>query len=421
MKRSVVLLVLTVFSVAIIWATGAPETEGPVTLTIAGRDGAYGDAMQLAAEAYRELHPNVDFEILALSGSALFEQTVVDLRTGAGSYDVILIDDPNAPQYMAAGWLADLDEMYARRGESIDRDFIGPAVGVARYPANSGTLFALPHVGNVELFAYRTDLFAKYDLDAPRRWTQVLTAAETLAANEPDIDPILFRGTKGNPIVTGFLPILWAFGGDILDADGNVVLDSRESLDALEFFLELAEYAPEGVANYQSAQVRDALYGGTGAVAIEVWPGWIKDINDPNLSAVAGNMEIVAHPGQTRGSSPMIGIWLAAIPESSPNKEAAFDFITFLTGEEMQRRIALEAGVPPTRVRVHQDPEVLDTYFWYPAQLDGLQNGVARPRSNHWAEIEAALGNYLQAALIGEISADQAIAQADSRIREIVR
>ncbi|MFP4153611.1 MAG: ABC transporter substrate-binding protein [Alkalispirochaeta sp.] len=419
MRMMTYLVLLLAVAMTPLWASGAPESDGPVTLTIAGRDGSYGAAMKLAAEAYQQQNPDVEFEILELSGSALFEQTVVDLRSGSASYDIILIDDPNAPQYMAAGWLADLDAIYQERGESIDPDFIGPAVGVGRYPAGDGTLYALPHIGNVELFAYRTDLFEKHGLGAPERWGDILEAAQVFDESEPDITPVLFRGTKGNPIVTGFLPILWAFGGDVLDADGDVVINSAASLEALEFFLELAEYAPEGVANYQAAQVRDALYNGSGAIAIEVWPGWIGDINNPEESAVVGQMQIAAHPGQVRGSSPMIGIWLAGIAESSENKDAAFDFLQFLTSAEMQRRIALEVGVPPTRVSVHEDSEVEDAYFWYPAQLDGLQNGVARPRTNSWAEIEAALGNALQLALIGDLTAREALADAEARIAEI--
>ena len=376
--------------------------------------------MELATTIYREQNPNVAFEVLQLSGSALFEQTVIDLRSGAASYDVILIDDPNAPQYMAAGWLADLDAMFAQRGVGPDPDFIAPALAVGRYPAGGGTLYALPHVGNVALFAYRTDLFARHNLAAPDRWEQVLTAAQVLARDEPEVSPVLFRGSKGNPIVTGFLPILWAFGADVLDAQGNAVLDSPASVAAVDFFLRLSRYAPAGVANYQSAQVRDALYNGSGAIAIEVWPGWIANLNDPAQSAVVDQIAIRAHPGQVRGSSPMIGIWLAAIPESAPNKAAAFDFITFLTSAEVQRRIALEVGVPPTRVSVHQDPELQQRYFWYPAQLDGLQNGVARPRTDHWPEIESTLGDHLQRALIGELTAAEAIAGADNRIRAIV-
>lgn len=428
MRRICAILTAFLVAASFAWAGGnaeepsggGGESEEMVTLTIAGRDGAYGDGMDLAAEAFMAENPNVEIEVLKLSGSALFEQTVVDLRSGTSSYDIILIDDPNAPQYMAAGWLADLDEMFQARGIEPDEDFIDPTLMLGRYPyAEDGTLYALPHVGNVELFAYRRDLFEKHGLASPETWDAVMTAAEALAENEPGVSPILFRGSKGNPIVTGFLPILWSFGANVLE-DGEASLDSPEAVAAVEYFLELSQYAPEGVANYQSAQVRDALYSGTGAIAIEVWPGWIRDINNPDESAVVDQVAITKHPRQTRSSSPMIGVWLAAIPENAPNSEVAFDFLLHLTSEEMQRQMSLEAGIPPTRASVHEMADVQEAYFWYPAQLDGLQNGVARPRTDQWKEVEAALGEALQQALIGEIGAEEAVRRAHERIAEIV-
>ena len=422
MKQIGLLVVVGVLAVWTTFAGGGQEDRSqPVTLTIAGRDGPYGEAMELGIELYRRENPGVEFELLQLSGTALFEQTVVDLRSGADSYDIVLIDDPNAPQYMEAGWLADLDALFAARGAQLDGDFIASAVGVGRFPAGEGTLYALPIVGNVALFAYRTDLFARYNLSPPDRWVDVLAATQTLRAAEPEVAPVIFRGSKGNPIVTGFLPILWAFGGDVLDANGGVVFESPETLSALEFFLELSTYAPAGVANYQSAQVRDALYNGSGAIAIEVWPGWITELNDPEQSAVVDMMEVRAHPGQVRGSSPMIGIWLAGIASTSRHQEEAFDFLTFLTSAETQTAIAMETGVPPTRVSVHQDPLLRERYFWYPAQLEGLQNGVARPRTNRWSEIETNLGEYLQLMVIGEISPQEAMSDAAERIERIVR
>ena len=55
-----------------LYGRGESGAGGKVTLTIAGRDGAYGDAMQLAADKYKKLNPNVSFEILKLSGASLF-------------------------------------------------------------------------------------------------------------------------------------------------------------------------------------------------------------------------------------------------------------------------------------------------------------------------------------------------------------
>jgi len=419
-KMIAVLMILSVFSV---YAGGQQDSENKsVTLTIAGRDGSYGDSMQLAADAYHEQNPNVDFEILKLSGSSLFEKTVIDMKSGLGTYDVILVDDSNITQYQKVGWLANLDEMYKAAGTSVDPGFIASTLKLGRFPyRDDAPLFALPLVGNVELFAYRTDLFEKYGLAEPNTWDDVLTAVKTIDQNESDVSGVVFRGSKGNPIVTGFLPIFWAYGAEILDDQGNVTVNSPEALAALEYFLELGSYAPEGVSMYQSAQVKDAIYSGQAAVVTEVWPGWIANLEDPTESSVVGKVRVTKHPGQVEKSSPMIGVWMIGISESSRNKSAAFDFVQYVTSHDTQVAMAETYGNPPTRGKVYEIPALAEKYPWYPAQLDALNNGVPRARTTKWKEIEAQLGTALQFALIGEWSAEKALTEAEKGIREILK
>ncbi|MDD3904604.1 MAG: extracellular solute-binding protein [Sphaerochaeta sp.] len=424
MARMWVSVVLSMALTGVLFAAGAKESVGlkQITLTIAGRDGAYGDSLQLAADEYQKLHPEVSFEILKLSGANLFEKTVIDLRSKTGTYDLILIDDPNAPQYQEVNWLADLDAMYAKKGLQVDSDFIKPALDLGRYPYNEkGTLFALPFAGNVELFAYRTDLFEKYGFGEPQTWTELLKAVKTIDAKEAGVDGVVFRGAKGNPIVTAFMPIFWAFGGKVLDEDGKVTINSPEGIKALKYFLEMAKYAPLGVTMYQSAQVRDALYGGTAAVVPEVWPGWIGNLENPQESHVVGKVKVTKHPGEVVKSSPMIGAWLVAIPESSKQHEAAFDFMLFLTGYEMQLAMSDAYGLPPSRSSVYKVESQRVKYPWYDAQLDALINSVARPRSIKWKEIEDILGGVLQVAIMGQMSAEQALASAQQSVEDMVR
>ncbi|MCK9598565.1 MAG: extracellular solute-binding protein [Sphaerochaeta sp.] len=425
MTRSLLALVLVVLISTTLFAAGVSESgAGPtkITLTIAGRDGAYGDSLQLAADEYQKLHPEVSFEILKLSGASLFEKTVIDLRSKTGTYDLILIDDPNAPQYQEVGWLADLGAMYTKKGLSVDADFIKPALDLGRYPYNEkGKLYALPFAGNVELFAYRTDLFAKYGFGEPATWTELLEAVKVIDAKEPGVDGVVFRGTKGNPIVTAFMPIFWAFGGKVLDESGRVTINSEAGLKSLKYFLEMSKYAPEGTVMYQSAQVRDALYAGTAAVAPEVWPGWIGDLENPSVSHVVGKVKVTKHPGEVVKSSPMIGAWLIAIPESSKQKDAAFDFLLHLTGSEMQLAMSDAYGLPPSRSSVYEVESQRQKYPWYDAQHDALLNSVARPRSVKWKEIEDILGGVLQVALMGNISAESALASVEKSINEVLK
>ena len=381
-------------------------------LVIAGRDGGYAKALEIAVDAYKAQNPNVEVERLELTGGGLLDKVTIAMREGSSAYDVIMLDDPWAPEFMAKGWLADLDQL----GGGVDEDFVKPARDVSRHPVGSGPYYAVPFVGNVELFAYNKAMFDKHGLSRPASWTDVVTAARTISEAEEGVSGVVFRGKKANPIVTGFLPILWAHGARIVDADGKAGLDSPAAVEALNVYLELAKFAPKGVETYNSSEVRDAIQSGATAMAIEVWPSWIPSMDDPNASKVVGQIEIMAAPGQVEGPKPMLGSWLVAVPAASERPDTARDFIDFLTAPEMQKRLALEVGTPPTRASVYADPEVISAYRWYPAQVAALQEAQPRPRTSAWSKIEAIMGDYLQLALIGEMSPGDALAEANERV-----
>ena len=386
-------------------------------LVIAGRDGGYGQALKLAVDMYKAQNPGLEIERLELTGGGLFEKVTISMREKAAAYDVIMLDDPWAVEFMSKGWLADLDKL----GGGVDEDFVKPARDVSRYPVGTGPFYAVPFVGNVELFAYRKDLFDKYGLGRPASWTQVLEAAKTISAKESGVSGVVFRGKKANPIVTGFLPILWAHGARVVGADGKPYLHTDAALDALNLYLELKKYAPKGVETYNSTEVRDALMQGTTAMTIELWPSWAPALDDPAQSKVPGQIEIMAAPGQVQGPAPMLGSWLLAVPADAPNAERGRDFIDFLTSAEMQKRLAIEIGTPPTRASVYQDADVVAKYRWYPAQLAALQNAQPRPRITQWSKVETILGDYLQLALIGDMDPKAALAEAHARIERALR
>ena len=381
-------------------------------LVIAGRDGGYAKALEIAVDAYKAQNPSVEVERLELTGGGLLDKVTIAMREGSSAYDVIMLDDPWAPDFMAKGWLADLNQL----GGGVDEDFVKPARDVSRYPVGSGPYYAVPFVGNVELFAYNKAMFDKHGLSRPGNWTDVLAAAKTISEAEDGVAGAVFRGKKANPIVTGFLPILWAHGARIVNAEGGAGLDSQAALDALNLYLELAKYAPKGIETYNSSEVRDAIQTGATAIAIEVWPSWVPSMDDPAASKVVGQIEIMAAPGQVEGPKPMLGTWLVAIPASSERSDTARDFIDFLTSPAMQKRLALEVGTPPTRASVYADQEVISAYRWYPAQVAALQEAQPRPRTAAWSKIEAIMGDYLQLALIGELSPNDALTEANERI-----
>ena len=202
----------------------------------------------------------------------------------------------------------------------------------------------------------------------------------------------------------------------MVDADGKAALDSDAALKALEFFLALKAYAPKGVETYNATEVQDALRQGKAAIATELWPGWAAPLDDPAKSTVVGKIEISAPPGEAKGPAPLLGAWLVAVPADAKNPARARDFIDFLTSPEMQKRLALEVGTPPTRTSVYKDAEVIGKYRWFPAQYQALSQAQPRPRITQWAKVETIFGDYLQLALIGEMQPKAALAEANEKI-----
>lgn len=380
-------------------------------LVVAGRDGVYADALKLAISLYHDAHPDTEIEQLSLPYDGLLQQTTLAAREGVSAYDVIMLDDTWAPQYMSSKWLADLDKL----GGGLDEDFAKSMRDISRYPVGTGTTYAVPFVGNVELFAYRSDLMAQ-----PKTWDDVIAAAEAINGKDGKAG-LVFRGKKANPIVSGFMPVLWAYGGDVVDSDGKAVLESDASLAALKTFLKLAEYAPKGLEAYDAAEVRNALMTGTAGMAIELWPSWAPDLDDPAKSQVVDKIAIMAAPGQVKASAAMLGSWLVAVPANASNPEGARAFIDFLTSADVQKQLSLKIGTPPTRGSVYADADVVAKYRWYPAQFEALENARPRPRITQWAQVESILGDFLQLALIGEMEPAEALKQANQRIADALK
>ncbi|MEX3959433.1 ABC transporter substrate-binding protein [Trinickia sp. EG282A] len=378
-------------------------------LVIAGRDDIYGKGIAEAVAGFTKLHPGTEIEVLKLPNANLYQKLKLSMREGTGAYDLVMMDDIWSPEFIGNGWLKPLPASLA------DPDLIPSTVALGRNA--SGELFALPIVGNVEMFAYRKDLLAKFNLQPPRNWDDVVKIARTVGGADKSVSGVVFRGTKGNPIVTGFLPILWAYGGDVLDRSGNVTIDSREAQAALKTFLALKTSAPQDVDVYGAAEVRDALQRGAAAQAIEVWPAWIPALDDPKQSRVAGQIALQAPPGQTAGPAPMLGIWQMAIPKDAPHAKLAQDFLAYLSTRETQTRLAA-LGIPPTRKSVYEDAALVRQYRWYPDQLKALEAGRARPRVKDWQQIESILGDQLQLALTGQAAPDDALRQAQQKITQ---
>jgi multiple sugar transport system substrate-binding protein len=402
---------------------------GTKQISLAVVSGVEGEALKKAAGDY-EAMGGVRINIAEFPYDNLFEKELIDLKAATGAYDLIMLDDPWFPRFGSEQLLTDLTPFYQKRGQAgPDDDFVQSSIALCKHPYDSGATFALPYVGNSQLFFYRKDLFEKHNLKAPSSgpfsWEDVLAAARTIDERErtgaPDggrVYGYVMRAARGNSAVADFMPIFWSFGAEMFDSSGKPSVNSNEGIEALKFMLELGKLAPNGYASFNATEVSAHLLQGTAAMSIN-WPAWISAFDDPAKSKVIGKMAFAVMPGAKNPGRAEIGNWLIAIPRGCRSAEAAFDFLLWATTAEQMKKSAL-AGNPPTRRSLFTDSELLTKFPAYPAQLRSLESSRPRPRTPQWNEIENVFGIFISRANSGELTAEDAMNQANAEIEKIV-
>jgi len=348
---------------------------------------------------------------------------ITNLTQGTGAYDVVSMDDPWMPQFAGGEFIMNLGELMDKRGIESDPDFVPELIALGDFPPGSG-LRGIPWVGNVQVFAWRSDVLEELGLDAPpKTWDDVLSYAQAIteAKSGEDLYGIGVRGVAGNPAATSFLPVLRGYGTDLFDENWEPQLDTDAAMQAITTQLALAKLAPPGVETIDHPQMGQNLSQGLIAQSADIWPDQLLQVYDPELSKVVGKVDIGGEPAQ-EGVKPsnVTGNWLLGIPEGSENADAALDFILWFTAPEQQKRLLLDQNIPATRISVLEDPEAVEKLPFLPGLLTAGRNAVPRPRTEHYNAAEAIYGRYVAEAIAGQITGEEAMANSNKEIRELM-
>jgi multiple sugar transport system substrate-binding protein len=355
--------------------------------------------------------------------AGLYTNLNVTLTQATGAYDVVSLDDPWIPQFAGGEFLMNLDELMQAAGETVDPDFVPELLALGDFPKGTG-LRGIPWVGNVQVFAWRTDVLEELGKEVPVTWDDVLALATeiTAAKSAEGLYGIGLRGQAGNPAATSFLPVLRGFGKDLIDPEtSEPQLETPEAMAAIAMQLSLKEQTPPGVENVGHAENGTNLYSGTIAMSGDIWPDQLLKAFDPAVSKVVGKIEVGGEPAQA-GVKPanMTGNWLLAIPEGSKNPERAWDFIKWFTSAETQKKLILNNSIPATRTSVLQDPEAVEKLPFLPGMLAAAKNALPRPRTPLYGAMEEIYGRYVAEAIAGQTSGEDAMKNANKEIRDLL-
>jgi multiple sugar transport system substrate-binding protein len=159
--------------------------------------------------------------------------------------------------------------------------------------SEAGRYYGLPFHGWVQGIWYRADWFRDKGLEPPDTWKNILQAAKTFYKPEKNQYGILIGTKAENYAEQCFTHFALSNGAAEFNAKGELIFNSKEMLETLKYYAELAKYNPPGPHTWRA---RDYYLQGKMAMFFystyimddlalaEVAAGSLTDINFPQLS-----------------------------------------------------------------------------------------------------------------------------------------
>jgi len=381
--------------------------------------GGSGNSLKSSAERFGQLY-GVDVEALLFPISEVNQKEVLALSSRQGTPDIIAMDDTWFP--LMSGFLEEL-----RFPKSFYENFIPSMLGTFRTPGAGGRQYGIPVRMGGEVIVYREDVFKAAGIDPLklRTWEDLYAAGQKVTDKGKKIWGWVDGYNEPAYIVMLWLSLMGSYGQDIFNADmTKTVFNTPRGLNATQMFIDLtAKLATPDILNYGYAEEIEALQNGS-AVMGQLWSARYSAVDKPGLPS-SGKLKILPIYPYGKDSGLKTGIdrvngWGLGINKYSKNKEIAAKFLEFIGSYDEQLRLAVETSNSPVLSGIFKEPSYIKAVPVSKDMESAMKDGIARPMHAKWQEIEGAIAVSLQKAVIGELTASEALAKAESDANKIL-
>lgn len=396
-------------------STNSNET----VLTFSGSAlGAEGTLVAKQLKQFMVLNPGIRVELQRTpdDASQRHQLYVQWLNARVGNPSILQLDVVWTPEFAAAGWVLPLSSYGPSSGEFF------PATIEANTWA--GKLYALPWFADVGLLYRRTDLIP----GEPKTLEELVANARgAMARRGGPRYGIVWQGARYEGLITGFVEYLGAFGGRIIDDNGEVVVNKPEAVRALSFMrdeLYSSHVAPLDVLTWHEEEARFAFQNGNAAF-MRNWPYPVAAMSDAAQSKVAGKFAVSPIPKSATApaghSTAALGGAQLAINAYSEHPDAAYKLIAYLTAPEQMLERAQAVGQYPTRPALYDDARLKKSLA---IPLDdarrAIESATPRPVTPIYTELSEILQIELHRALVRQAEPQDALNSAAARINALI-
>jgi len=380
-------------------APEAPESAEPVTITHwywSDNDSWTAAMEQNVADfnAANDKNITVVLEVYPWDGGG-FSENLFTAAMGGGGPDTAQFKLTATPLFTANNLLVNLEGYVG--GWDKKNDINDNIYNIMRSAHEGDDLYVMPFCTQILYVYYRPSMFEAAGIGIPQTYEEFLEACATLTR-----DGAYGFGMRG--AANGHEPwgsFIQAAGGDFTD------FTSADALKGMQDYLDLFNngYVPptapsdgfnEIIANFQSGLTAMVVHH-TGS-----FQGMV-DIFGDDVSAFQ-------FPGG-KGRWTSMGDTNNVIFEKAENKEAAFEWLAYLAAGKGQEVWTVGTGNIPVSTTV-QNLDFFQSNRFYKASIDGVGfAGIFPIRDTTTEFITSAWPSNTQAALLGQITAEQAMAE----------
>jgi sorbitol/mannitol transport system substrate-binding protein len=318
------------------------------------------DAISLSP-LFEHEHPGIHLNFVSLPENEARAKITADVSTQGGEFDVVMISNYETPMWSANGWLVNL-QPYINATPGYDANDFLPQLRATL--SHRGDLYSVPFYGESSFLMYRKDLMAKAGITMPLHptWDQVGQIAAKLHNDKKGQVGICLRGDPGwGENLAPMNTVINSFGGRWFNPAWQAQLTSPEVQRAVTTYVStLQKYGEPGAPEAGFSECATLYSQGDAAMWYDATSA-VSTIEDPASSKVAGKNGYAWAPTQDGRPSGWLYTWSLAIPATCPNKQAAWDFVSWMTSKSYIETAGQKLGwshVPPgSRFSSYQIPQ----------------------------------------------------------------
>jgi multiple sugar transport system substrate-binding protein len=279
-----------------------------------------------------------------------------------------------------------------------------------------GTQWGIPVAFSTKALFWNKDIFEAAGLDpdvAPTTWEEEIAFAKQIEENT-DFDGFGVVAKTFDNTMHQFLHWVYTNDGQVIDSEGNIVLNSENNLQALTALRDITAYAEEGPTAYEQNEVRAIWLDGTlGMIHASVNAGILADEAGMNW----GVAPLPLGP-QAKGPGTLLITDSLAVFKGTGVEEQAISLAKFITAPERQWAAEMAQGLTPLRpLEPHTSELVAEKPYWKPF-LNGIEFGGPEPLFTDYQGLQNVMIEMVQSVVTGQAEPAAALEKAAGELEQ---